>query len=314
MVLLRGLNYDYSGEQHSKITESVAVGAVTLTLQNTEGFADDDYIVIAPNTEKSEIVKIDALVINNAKVTTTAFKFNHVIGDVVYRLPYNQMRFYEHPTADMTSAAVVATVDMNFADVYTKYPYPDTYPDYYYKRTFYNSTTFVESNIDLSIAWQTDDEELYVTAEEMRMFLQFDNNDFPAPSDLRFFIKIAMANVGLDLESSNSTLLFIATLYNTKALVMRALASRSISKGYVQINAEGRTISKAYQEFVLEAENTLQEYKEFLLRNGRREATSTNFLNNTALIDDYTRLDIINMMNGVTDGQDFQQKYGFRRL
>ena len=116
------------------------------------------------------------------------------------------------------------------------------------------------------------------------------------------------------MDATSSNLLFIATLLQTKVEVARALATRALSKGYVQVNAEGRTISKAYQELRLEAENAIQEYKGFILRNNRREATSTQYLDDTTLIDDYTRDDIINMMNGVTDGQDFQQKYGFRRL
>ena len=193
---------------------------------------------------------------------------------------------------------------------------------YYYDVTVddgANIFTVLESNItvvlDVTRTEATGDSlTLYATEDELRRYLQFDINDYPSMEDMRYFIKIAMINVDLDLDTSNTNLLFIATLLQGRYLVMKALASRSISKGYVQVNAEGRTITKAYQEFVLDAENSLQEYKEFLLRNGRREATSTNFLDDTSLIDDYTREDIINIMTGVTDGEDFQHRYGYRRL
>jgi len=314
MVLLRGLNYDFSGQQSSIITTAAAADATTLIIENTEGFADDDYIVIAPSTEKSEIVRIDAAVSSNTDLTITALKFSHSANIEIFRLPYNQMKFYECSSINGTYTEIASsTTELSYADNYTNYDYTASTADYYYKRTFYNETTDDESLIALSNSWQTDDEVLYVTEPEMRTFLQFDENDFPNEVDIRFFIRIGMANVDLDFDTSNTNLLLIASLLQTKTLIMRGLATKSLSKGYIQINAEGRTITKAYQELVLEAENTLQEYKEFILRNGRREATATNFMNDTTQIDTWTRTDIINMMNGTTNAVDFQSYYSYKR-
>jgi len=315
MVLLRGLNYDYSGQQDTVLKESVAAGKISISVENSEGFADDDYLIIEPGTEEAEVVQIDGAP-SSGEMTISATKFTHAAGVKIFRTDFDQMRFYESTTTSDTGTwNVVDTVDMDFSKTHTNHPYPvPTASGMYYRRTFYNSTTSVESSIYLSKSWQTDDEELYVTPEEMRIYLQFDTNDFPSPADLRFFIKIAQINVSLDMDTSVKNLLFIATLLQSKVEVMRALASKALAKGYIQVNAEGRTITKAYQELRLEAENAIQEYKGFIMRNNRREATSTQYLADTSLIDDYTRIDIINMMNGVTDGQDFQQKYGFRRL
>jgi len=314
MVLLRGLNYDYSGQQSSYLTEVVEPNNTILNLQNTKGFVENDYIIIAPNTEETEIVKIDAAVTSNGKITISALKFNHGINTKVYRTNYNQMKFYECATISGTYTVIASsTTNMSYINNYTNYDYASATAEYYYKRTFYNEETSTESPIDLSESWQVDDENLYVTTEEMRMFLQFDINDFPTPNDMRFFIKIGMTNVGLDMDTSSVNILFIATLLRSKELIMRALASKALSKGYIQVNAEGRTITKAYQELILDAENTLQEYKEFILRNGRREATSTNFMDDSTVVDTWTRSDIINIMNGTTDAQDFQDYYSFRR-
>jgi len=313
MVLLRGLNYDYSGQQQSSLKEKIDATKTELSLSNTEGFADNDYIIIDPNTDRAEIVQVAAAVTKQEKITITATKFPHGAGTTIYRTNFNQMKFYECATATGTYV-LVDTIDMSYAENYTNYDYAGATVSYYYKRTFYNAETTAESAIADANYWVTSDNDLYVTPDEMRTYLQFDTNDYPSQADFRFFIKIAQVNVGLDMDSSSTNILFIATLLQGKVEVMRALATRAVSKGYIQVNAEGRIITKAYQELRLEAENAIQEYKGFILRNNRREATSTQFLDDNTLIDDYTRDDIINMMNGVTDGQDFQQKYGFRRL
>ena len=178
-----------------------------------------------------------------------------------------------------------------------------------------NTHTVLESifTVELDVSRTAEDisEELYATEEELRTYLQFDNNDYPTNTDLRFFIKFAMKNITLDLDSSNENVLFIATLLFSKAHVLRGLATRSVRTGYVQVNAEGRTITKAYQELVLEAENTIQEYKEFILKVGRREATSTNYMNDTTVIDSWTRQEIIDLMNGTNDALDHQSGYRY---
>lgn len=307
MVLLKGTNYDYSGQNSSKILEGSETGKTSLFIANTEGFANGDYVLINPGNEQSEIVKITADVANDTKLTITALKFNHLKNENVYRLPYNQMRFYESSSLTGTYSLIDnSTVELSYATNTTNFDHTLANANYYYKRTFYNESSLTESDISLSVAWVIDDEDLYITPEELRMYLQFDANDYPKPSDYRFFIKLAMTEVDLDLDSTNDGILMISTLLYGRYLVMKALASRAISKGYVQVNAEGRTITKAYQEFVLDSENSLQEYKEFLLRNGRREATSTNFMTDTALIDSLTRTDIINIMNGTSNAVDMQ--------
>ncbi len=153
----------------------------------------------------------------------------------------------------------------------------------------------------------------YITENELRQFLQFDTNDYPTQKDLKFFISLTTKFISLDLETTSENVVFIASLLRAKALVMRGLASRSVRKGYIQVNAEGRTITKSYQEMVLEAENVLQEYKEFILAVDRQEATSTNFFTNTEEIDSLTRQDILDIMNGVNDIEDLQNQFRYNR-
>lgn len=176
-----------------------------------------------------------------------------------------------------------------------------------------NTVTPISSTFTITLddtrALELEDQSLYVTPEELRKFLQYDINDYPSPDDMRFFIKLAMKKIALDIDSSDENILFIATLLLSKTYVLRSLASRSIKTGYVQVNAEGRTITKAYQEYVLDAENSLQEYKEFMLSVDRRETTSTNFLTDTTLVDSWTRTYITQVLNGTSNAIDAQSGY-----
>jgi len=151
----------------------------------------------------------------------------------------------------------------------------------------------------------------YVKPEQLRTFLQFDANDYPTKEDMEEFIDFAEKQIGLDIDSSNTDILFIATMFLSKVYVLRALASRSVAKGYITINAEGRNITKAFQELVLDAENAEKDYTNFTNKLLRREATSTNFMDDTTIIDDDTRQKFIDIMNSTQNGMDWDSSVSF---
>lgn len=309
MVLLKGINYDYSGQQNTKLTEILGKGQTTMKVENTEGFAIDEYFVIEPSTERAEIIKITT-VDDDIKITIAAPKFAHPIGTILYRLPYNQMKFYESSSTTGTYAFITgATVDMTYDGLYTNYDDVTGDTDYYFKRTFYNSTSEVESDIALSDYWQSSDEYLYVNEDQMRRFMQLGKNDFPNPPDMRVILKLAQMKLNIELSSTNNNVLVISLFLLGKSYILRALATKSVAKGYITINAEGRTITKAYQELVLDAENTYQEYFQFINAVGRREAIKTNFMDDTAIVSSSTRTLIQDIMRGTQNAVDFQNEY-----
>jgi len=278
MVLLSGLNYDFSGQQTSELTEKVGVGGLTLKVKNTEGFEVDDYIVIDPKTETAEILKI-AVVVDTMTLTVSASKFSHALGSNFYRIPYNQMQFYSSTELGGTYTLIAAsTLEMAYAGLYTNYSHTSGTSALYYKRTFLNETTSKESDIGEADYWQTGDESLIIDAEELRGYLLFGRDDPPSPEEMTNIIKLAENQLYLDTTSRDQNFLRTAAFLIAKAYVMRGLATKAISKGYVTINVEGRNVTKAYQELVLEAENTMKEYETFIIKWDRSEVGSTNFM------------------------------------
>lgn len=308
MVLLRGLNYDFSGQETSYMTTAMVSATTTCLVANTKGFSANDYIVIEPRTEKAEIVKITT-VNSQTSLTVGATVLSHAINSPIYRLPYNQIKFYECSTATGTYTLVAAsTVALDYSTNYTNFNYPAGDADYFYKRTFYNSTTAVESDIALSDYWQTSDEQMIITPDQLRVYLQFDENDYPNKNDMNTFILLAQDQIALDLSTSSVPVLRIATFMLSKFYVLRGLATKSISKGYVTVNAEGRNITKAFQELVLEAENTLEEYHNFCLANARSEVTYTTFIKDSGCFDE-TTYHIRDIMTGAQNARDYQSGY-----
>lgn len=308
MVLLKGLNFDYSGQVTSELDSDLGNGSTSIRFKNIAGFSANDYILLNPRNETAEIVQISAGTGQSFTITATTFK--HTPGEKIYRIPYNKMKFYKSSTADGAYSFLSGSeTGMLYEDSYTRYNYGSGTSSDYYKRTFYNSTTLLESDITLSNYWQTSDEELYITPQELRTLMSFGENDLPNPNDMREQIKLAMRKISLDVTSSNPDVLFIATFLLSKAYVLKSLAARSLSKGYVTINVEGRSVMKAYQELVLESENTIQEYMDFISNQTRSEVTSTKYFEN--IVDASTVQDIKDRLTGSNNAVDYQSRFTF---
>ena len=308
-VLLKAQNYDYSQQQISNLASTLTAGSVAMVVLNTEGITAGDYILIHPKNEIAEIVQVQNIDSNTSITLNTPCKFEHPTGIAIYRLTYNQIKLYESTTFDGTYTEITGSpIEMEYSTTHTNFYYISGSSSSFYKRTFYNPLNGQESDIALSQYWQNNDEELYVTPEELRVWLQFNENDYPSNDDMAMLIKIAQDKMSFDITSSDNRFLRIATLLLSKSFVMRGLATRAIRKGYVTVNAEGRNITKAYQELVLEAENVYEEYMTFIKAVNRSEVTSTQFMNDTTVISGVTRQKIIDIMDGTQNAMDYDSQ------
>ena len=319
MVLLRALNYDFSGQVNSQTTLAASAGSNSLTVLNNVGIVANDYVLIEPYTDRAEICKVTSVSTNVLITLTTNMKFDHPINSRIFKTPYNQVKYYQCATVDGTYAFITnSTQDMDYRDVFTPYNYTTASIGLFYKRTFFNFQTSTESDIGLSDYWQSNDEFAIITPFEVRTMLQLGKNDFPTDADIATFIKISQAQFLLDCSTSNKTIQFLGVYMVTKFHILRGLAVKSVSRGYVTINAEGRQITKSYQELVLEAENTMNEYKEFLTSNFRKEATSTAPMFHSGIVATEMLQTYKDIMTGVENAdlmqRDIRNMAGYNRL
>jgi hypothetical protein len=306
-MLLEGKNYDYAKQQKTKLISEVYSTSERIIIMNTGGFSDNDYILIDPKTEIAEIVQIIS-VIDDTTLEVTSLRFTHPSNIFVYRVPYNKMRFY-YSTND-TDFNLISTVDVQYDQDSTNYEYSSGLLSYYYKRTFYNSHTDTESAIDASTSWQIEDETL--TAEELRIIMQFDENDYPNPSDMKMLIEIAALKLHADVLSGDTKKLKYALILLSKFQVWRALAAKALSKGYIQINAEGRNITKAYNELLRDSETAMQEYMEFLINNFREETSYSRPLYKSGAITSEALQNIRDTMYGVNNILNYESNRSYR--
>lgn len=295
MVLLKGLNYDFSGQQNTILSSDVNKNSTIIIVDSPDGFVANDYLILDPQKENAEVIKITSITSN--QIIVSSLVFFHSKGCKVYKTPYNQMNFYKNGVAVSGGTGLSMTYD----SIYTNYQTTDLTGSF--QRTFYNSTTTSESDITLSEAWTVTDENYDITSDELRAFLQFDTSDMTY-NDLLMFIGLADSRMSLDIVTNNKKIRKIAMLMLSKYYVLRGLATKSVSKGYITINAEGRSITKAYQELVLEAKDILDEYQLFIRENLTQEVTSTNFMTSVE-IDSDTRQTYIDYMNGTQNAMDF---------
>lgn len=134
-------------EEVAHIRVPVAAGAtVTIKLDNNEGLAQNDYILIGEiGGTQSEVAKISAAVVAGTDIVVTTLVFPHNAGVKVYLLKYNQVKFYRAATLAGTKTLLTGgTVAIDADDEFTSFSDSANTTGYAFF-TLYNSTTAVES-------------------------------------------------------------------------------------------------------------------------------------------------------------------------
>jgi hypothetical protein len=130
-------------------------------------------------------------------------------------------------------------------------------------------------------------------------------------------MKLAEIQTSLDFDTGNNDAKILAILLKARELVMRALANRALSKGYVQINAEGRTVTKAHRELLEDSKAAREEYLEFVTNYFRSEASVTKFWSDSSIVDPETKTELLDRWTSVQNlmnySNNYRVSYGFRQ-
>ncbi len=138
--------YNISTENLEKtfLTTSVSATGTALTVKNNDRFSDNDWILVGEmGHERSEIVQVNGAVTKGTAITTDALTFDHDNNTPIYKIDYNQVRFYKSTTGSGGSYSVVSTqeIDVDNKDLQTVYDDATGTSASYYKVDFYNSQT-----------------------------------------------------------------------------------------------------------------------------------------------------------------------------
>lgn len=129
------------------IRTPVSAGAsVAVVLDNNSGLAQNDYVLFEEiGTGRAEIAKISAAVSAGTNIQVDTLLFPHNVGVKVYRLTYNQVKFYRADTLTGTKTLLGSAVNIDADDEFTEYIDTVNSTGYVFFALF-NSTTSAESD------------------------------------------------------------------------------------------------------------------------------------------------------------------------
>lgn len=150
----------------------VAVGATSITVDNGQGYATNDYLITERRrTEKAELRKIST--VSGQTITlSSALSFAHKDGIQVQKILYNQRKFYSCTTKDGTYAAISDGTNPKDIEVDrpdgTFFEHAAGTSSTWYKATYYNSTTPTETSLDDAVATQGSESNHYTSLYAIR--------------------------------------------------------------------------------------------------------------------------------------------------
>ncbi len=125
---------------------SMVGSSVTLTLDNNSGLANNDYVLIEDvSTPRAEIAKINAAVSAGTTIQVDTLKFPHNVGVKIYKIGYNQIKFFHSATSGGSKSLLGSATDLDVDDEFTEYVDSTNSSGYAFFALF-NSTTSAVSD------------------------------------------------------------------------------------------------------------------------------------------------------------------------
>lgn len=150
-MIITGYNPDIEDLELSYLSSSVSAsaGSAVLVVKNNDRFAVNDRIMVGQQArEKTEVTTVTSVSVGTG-VTTNGLNFPHSADDPVYKLRFDTVKFYRSTTGSSGAYSLVSSqpLDVDNANGTTVYDDTTGLATYYYKVSYYNSITTVESSL-----------------------------------------------------------------------------------------------------------------------------------------------------------------------
>ncbi len=183
------------------LTSDAAAGQKIVNVENIGNIVVGSYCLLGSlGDERAQLNQVDT--ISGLAITfLTNLTVKHSRGEQLQRIRSNQIRFYAASNVNGSipadgSFSVLTTQDIQADRLYTEYVHAAGGSDYWYKYTFYNSTTSSETDIADAVAVRGGNFGYYVSAQEVRETAGMKNNTYI--SDTLIFSKLQMAQSEVD--------------------------------------------------------------------------------------------------------------------
>ena len=162
----------------SYLATDATANAGTFTVDNVNGLAANDYIVVEKvGTETAEIVKI-ASILGQVITLSANTTFAHTERTQIQKILYNQRKFYRATSKTGTYSLLAGgtkTIEVDRPDG-TFFEDSEGLSTSYYKATYYNSTTLQETSLDDCVAAGGNDSDHYTSIYAIRSQAGFEES------------------------------------------------------------------------------------------------------------------------------------------
>lgn len=177
------------------ISSDVSAGSsVVIGLQNADGFAIDDYVVIGiEGSETAELCQVTA--VTSTSITIGTLKLGHKQDDPVVKYRFNKIKFYGSTTrsgsySHLASYGSPANIKPdNPQGALLEYTGVEGYE--WFKATYYNSTTSAETDVADAEPYFAVESERYCSIQSIRKQAGLIDNPFMSDEEIERYRKRA---------------------------------------------------------------------------------------------------------------------------
>lgn len=154
-MILTLVNPETDGLEKSYLANPYSIGVTSIIVKNTDRFALNDRIMIGEmGEEKTEVVTVTLGPTDGMTLGIGPTVFSHEADTPVYRLRFDEAKFYRSTTGISGAYSVISVqpMDVDNANLTTIYDDTGGLASYYYKTTVYHSLTGLESDFTDPVA------------------------------------------------------------------------------------------------------------------------------------------------------------------
>lgn len=216
----------------SRLVADAAADQPVAALENPQGFIVQEYAILGePGAEDAELILIDG--VDEDQITAAEnLARDHSRGEAITLLSGNMIRIYRasnvngYEPDDDADYSLLDTIEIDVDQMSTEYTDETGGSDYWYKKTYYNETTGLETALEDSDAVRGGNYGHYVTLDEVV------DEAFPAGND---YVRASLvADARDDAEDEvNGTIASRYTLPLTSTPRMLKRATKLIAAGWL---------------------------------------------------------------------------------
>lgn len=237
----------------ANLAADVEPGATSLTLLNNEGIEANDILIVGRRGSETGELRTVASITGSTIATTDAITLHHDTYEDISVLFGDQLKIYRAQNVNGTapddgSFTLLATVDIDADEMATTYTDNIGNADYWYKYTYYNSTSTNQSDLNQVVAVRGGGAGQYETLDNIRSASGFENNRNITDHYIDGFRRSAQAQINGKLAGIY-VVPFVAPINDFISQITKSLAAGHIKLDqFGQNNPEGNSMIKWAEE------------------------------------------------------------------